>query len=82
MELSLEDKKKIEDLAMGLKCSKDFQCAKSGFNELCEAKDIGFDKILVCSNDNQQPCSFKAFIGDAMFCTCPLRTYIAKNLDR
>ena len=82
MELSDEQRGRIEEIAEGLKCSKSFRCAELGFDALCEAVDIGFESLLVCSDDNKGPCGFKVYIGDFSFCTCPLRSYIAKNLNK
>jgi len=51
MELTEEQKARIEEIASGLKCSKDFKCCKSGFEDLCRAYDIGFDSLLECLED-------------------------------
>ncbi len=82
MELTQQQREKIEEIANGLRCPKDFKCSKSGFDTLCKAVDIGFDSILECSDDNKEPCRFRALAGNLMLCTCPLRTYIAKNLRK
>ena len=31
----------IEDIIHGIRCPKDFKCYKTGFENLCEAKDFG-----------------------------------------
>ena len=82
MELTQEQRAKIEDIINGLRCSKDFKCTKSGFDTLCKAVDIGFESILECLDDSKEPCKFKVFKGGLKFCTCPLRCYIAKNLKK
>ena len=82
MELTKEQKARIEEIASGLKCSKDFKCCKSGFEDLCRAYDIGFDSLLECLEDKGSWCRFSEVIGNFRFCTCPLRIYIVKNLRK
>ena len=36
-------KQEIEKIIGGIKCPKDFKCYKSGFENLCKAKDIGIE---------------------------------------
>ena len=80
MELSKEYRSRIEEIVKGFRCPKDFRCTKSGVDAICEAEDIGFESILLCSDDNKEPCKFKVYTGDFRFCTCPMRNYIAKNI--
>jgi hypothetical protein len=81
MELTKEQRARIEEIAGGLKCSKDFKCCKAGFEDLCKAYDIGFESLLECLEGKDAACRFSVFIADIRFCTCPLRDYIAKNIE-
>jgi hypothetical protein len=77
-----EERTKIEKLIDQLSCSKDFRCAQSGFERLCKARDIGLERFLECAEKKAWGCKFAFPFGDAYFCRCPLRVYIAKNLKK
>jgi hypothetical protein len=77
-----EVRKRIEQIAAGMKCPKGFRCARSGFEELCKAKDVGLDGYLECLEKNARECPFALPFGYGHFCECPLRVYIAKKLDK
>ncbi|MDT8303985.1 MAG: hypothetical protein RQ760_21060 [Sedimentisphaerales bacterium] len=47
MEISQEQRIQIEEIISGMECPKDFQCCKSGFENLCRAK-IFREAKLVC----------------------------------
>jgi hypothetical protein len=70
----------IEDIVDKLKCSKGFECYKSGFKNLCKAEDIGIESFLVCLEKEPSDCKFSIPFGDGFFCQCPLRVYIAKKM--
>lgn len=75
-------KRQIEEIIGGMKCPKDFECYKLGFNNLCKAKDIGIESFLECLEKNPQACKFSISFGHSYFCQCPLRNYIAKKLKK
>jgi hypothetical protein len=75
-------KKKIEEIIGQLKCSKDFECYKAGYENLCKAKDIGLESFLECLEQDLQGCQFSIPFGNTRFCQCPLRVYIAKKLNK
>ena len=35
----------IEELMCGFSCPKDFQCYRTGFKNLCKARDIGLESL-------------------------------------
>jgi hypothetical protein len=74
--------KKIKEIIGHMQCPKDFKCASSGFDKLCKAKDCGMDHYLECLEDNPSPCKFVILFGERYFCQCPLRVYIAKNIEK
>lgn len=82
MELTAEQKVQIEEIANGLNCPKDLKCADSGFDTLCKAMDLGFDSVLECMAGDEEICKFRVRLGEFNCCTCPLRSYIAKNLKK
>jgi hypothetical protein len=77
-----KDKNKIKEIIGGMKCPKDFQCSRSGFKFLCNARDIGLDSYLVCLEKHPLDCLFSMSFGSAHLCKCPLRVYIAQNLEK
>jgi len=62
-------------------CPKHFECAESGFENLCKAADIGLTYHLACLENDPAACVFSVSISGSHFCECPLRIYIAKNVS-
>ena len=76
------DKKSIENIIGELGCSKDLRCCKSGLDVLCKARDVGTKSILECLEDDPEECHFSfALFGYGHLCKCPLRVYIAEQLE-
>ncbi len=73
-------REQIEQIIGEMQCPKAFRCTESGFAAMCKAQDIDLKDYLVCLEDNPGTCTFSISFGDAYFCKCPLRIYIAKNL--
>ena len=82
MDISQEHKEKIEKIIAESKCPKDFECYKSGFEKLCEARDTGMEGYIDCLEKTLQKCVFALPFGYGYFCCCPLRIYIAKELKK
>ena len=80
--MKIEFSEKIREIMGEMQCPKNFKCAESGFEELCKAKDIGFESHLECLESNSWDCKFSDNFGFAYFCNCPLRVYIAKELGK
>ena len=77
-----EFEKEVEEIIAKLQCSKDFQCKKSGFKDLCEARVGGAEPLLlVCCEKPPQSCKFLNVL-DGFVCECPVRVYIAKKLKK
>lgn len=77
-----ETRERIQEIINGMTCPKDFQCAESGFEMLCEAKDVGLKTHLMCLDTDPAACGFAMRIDDTYFCECPLRVYVAKKLSK
>ncbi len=82
MELTRKQRAKIAEIASGLKCCKDFRCSESGFEELCRAVDSGAESHLICLEDSENLCRFRVVVGSFNLCMCPLRGYIARNIEK
>lgn len=76
------DLKSIEEIVGKMKCEKNFNCYKSGFEILCKGKDIGLETFLECLEKNPDKCKFSLSYGKVYLCKCPLRVYIAKELKK
>jgi len=77
-----EDCKRLEELKEQTDCEKDFACFKYEINQLCRGKyHIDLD-IMECLEGVMMPCSFSIPFSSTRICTCPLRKYIAQNLDK
>lgn len=72
----------MEQIIGSMKCAKDFECFKSGFQKLCKVKNIGEGKVIECSPENRSPCEYKFSFMAKTFCKCELRYYIARNLNK
>lgn len=72
----------IEQIIRSMKCAKDFECFKSGFQKLCKVKNVGEGKIIECSPENRFPCEYRFSFMGKTFCKCQLRYYIARNLNK
>jgi hypothetical protein len=77
-----KDREKIEEIIGEIKCPKNFYCAEKGFEYLCKANDIGLEHSLMCLECQQLlQCKFAIKYDEIFFCQCPVRVYIAKNLE-
>jgi hypothetical protein len=77
-----EHKEQIEEIMAQMECEKDFACHKCGFEKICKAGDWGLPDYVECMEEEQTMCQFKVPFGDGVFCRCPLRVYVAKNLKK
>ena len=80
MEVTQEQKRQIEEIIETMKCSKDFKCYKSDFENICKAKDGGLEGYVDCLEKAHEYCEYKLSFGSGILCRCPLRVYLAKNL--
>ena len=72
----------IEQITASMKCSKDFECYRSGLQKLCKIKNIGDGKVIECSPENRGPCEHRfTFMGKDL-CKCELRHYIARTFNK
>ena len=72
----------IQEMKSACSCAKDFSCYKSNFRNLCKAKDIGLESLIICLERDPLGCKFAILFGGVSFCTCPIRIYIARNLKK
>lgn len=72
----------INEIKKRMQCSKGFKCAESGYEELCQAKDIGLKRHLLCQEYSPSLCDFSLLFDRKYYCACPLRVYLAKRLRK
>jgi hypothetical protein len=74
--------KHVKEIMSGVMCPKGFMCYKEGFKNLSKARDVGLEGFLECLELRTRECSFSTPYGSVFYCSCPLRVYIAKNLEK
>lgn len=77
-----DHEKEIREIIAAFDCPKDFVCYKSGFANLCEAKDTGCEPYLECFEEHREECVFLLSYANVHYCDCPLRLYVAKKLKK
>jgi hypothetical protein len=82
MKLSPQSIKEIEEIMGRIECPFDFQCYKSGFEELCGSPMVDSGKLVGCHHENAAACHFSVSFGSDFLCACPLRLYVAINCGR
>lgn len=71
----------IEKIVGKLKCPKDFYCYKSNYNLFSDKENWGVKVYSICLDEKLQECAFSIPARDHSLCKCPLRDYIAKELQ-
>ena len=76
-------RRELAEISSAIECSRNFACVKNGFEDVCEARDIGLEHNLICLDKQAcQECGFGHSVGIAHFCRCPVRVYAAKTLGK
>ena len=75
-------KRRIEEIKGQIDCPKMFICLESGFDQLCNANDIGIDSYVECKEEFPLKCKLSLPYGNIYICKCQLRVYIEKNLKK
>ena len=81
MEITQYQKKKIEGISNGIICPYNFRCNNSKFGKVAQGKDDGTRNLLECIEENPQGCKFSSCFGKTFRCLCPIRVYIADELN-
>ena len=82
MEITKEHARQIERIASDMECPNDFVCRTSGYENLCKIRLIAGGQLVECLEENARRGKFELPFGNSTLCKCPLRRYIAKNLQR
>lgn len=81
MEITQEHDSKIQEIMRGMQCYRDFECYKSGFENLSKVGIVGDAKMIECIGEKAKTCEFGHSFGLGYICKCPLRNYIARNFN-
>ena len=82
MDFTAEHEKQIKKIMDSTECPCDFKCYRSGFTELCKARDMGMETFLECLEPKASECRLAVLFGDKIFCKCQLRFYISRKLNK
>jgi hypothetical protein len=82
MEIAQEHDSKIQEIIRGMQCHRDFECYKSGFENLSSVGIVGDAIKVVCLEEKGKTCNYGLSFGHSYICKCPLRNYIAQNFNR
>jgi len=77
-------KEAIEKIMKEMVCQYDFKCYQKGrFKFCCDVKLTPLLQDFVrCTQDRtKNSCGICLSFGDQIYCACPLRVYVAKNLS-
>jgi hypothetical protein len=81
MEITQEHDRKIKEIMRGMQCNRDFECYKSGFENLSKVMITGDGKLVECLEEKANFCEHVFSFGLGYICKCPLRNYIARNFN-
>ena len=81
MEITYDQKKKIEEISSDIKCVHDFKCYNSRFSDVCKVKSNGSEEFLECLEDSRD-CEFSLSFGKISHCLCPVQIYITTELKK
>ena len=82
MVLTGRQKDEVQKIMASMDCPCGFECYKSGFQKMCRAEYHGLDDFANCLEGADTICKFRLPFGFGVFCTCPLRVYIANKLGK
>jgi hypothetical protein len=71
----------LKKILGGVQCPRDFYCYKSKYNSLSKEEAIGAKSFLICLEEKLQECTFVISSDNHFWCKCPLRNYIANELN-
>lgn len=74
--------KQLEIAKRRTNCEKNFTCLKEVYIEPCFAKYHAVADMLECTDPQMKSCKFSAPFARAYACTCPLRKFLALNLEK
>jgi len=81
MEITQDHMARILEIIESFDCPEHFSCYRSAFENLCEFRFVGKD-VIECLDEKSKTCYHHFNFGHGRFCKCPLRLYLANNLNK
>ena len=82
MKINKDIEIQLKQIMAVMKCSKDFECYKTGFETICKIKKYAADNLCACLEKSPQDCLKSLSYGDVYFCKCQLRLFAAQKLNK
>ena len=80
--MTADDRRELDVLRDQVPCAKGHCCIGSALSDLCRGRFHRELDILECLESPDPACGFARPFGCTVVCACPLRKFIARNLDR
>lgn len=80
--MNAEERRQFETMRVQVACDKHFTCVQSPLGDLCKGTYHTDLDILECLEKSPIPCKFARPFGCTVVCICPMRKFIAQNLDK
>lgn len=77
MKLAPEHDAQIREIVKTVKCTHECPCYANSFKTVGRVQAVGDTGILECLEARGQWCGYGLCFGDAIFCFCPLRKFLA-----
>ncbi len=77
-----EHRKELQKIIRDVYCPKLLQCYHSRLQILCKAREIGLQSLVECLEEYPDKCPFSLSLSGLVCCKCPVRVYIAKNIEK
>lgn len=81
----MEYKEEIEEIMDGMECPYGFSCYEKNFENVCEPKGVVTEHYIECGdNCPSEPflCKSKIHFGYSSLCSCPLRNFVYRKLQK
>jgi len=82
MKITPEQEMQIKAIIATMKCPKEYECYRSNFQTICQARLVGDAGVLECLTEQVSTCRYGLPFGSSVFCSCPLRKYIIETFGR
>jgi len=79
VDLTREDREKLEELVRNTPCDRGHECLQSALEKLREVKWAAGEQVLFCQDEDGWSCRHGMAFGRTTICQCPVRRYIAKH---
>jgi len=83
MEIKKDCELEIERIKATVNCPRRFRCMRSGLGNIPPVRVYGGADLIQCLATDRMDCPLSpVFCHDIVFCQCPLRRYLALELNK